>query len=101
MMGGKKQWRKKYEYCKIKVLRSCRNYLLRKKALGSKWVYTQKYDEHGNLQGIKAKLLIFGHHEAEGIDYNETFSALVKMETIRTFLAIAIIKNWNTSDGCA
>ena len=39
-----------------------------KKALRSKWVYTKKYDEKRNLQKLKARLVIFGHHQVEGVD---------------------------------
>ncbi|CAM8972071.1 unnamed protein product [Rhodiola kirilowii] len=65
-----------------------------KKALGSKWVYTEKYDAQGNLQRLKAKLVIFGNHQIEGIDYNETFAPVAKMVTVRTFLVIAAVKKW-------
>lgn len=34
----------------------------RKKALGSKWIYTQKQDEIGKLQRLKARLMIFENH---------------------------------------
>lgn len=65
-----------------------------KKALGSMWVYTEKRDEHGVLQRLKARLVCFGNHQVEGIDYNETFAPVAKMVTVRTFLAIAAIKKW-------
>ncbi|XP_021741189.1 uncharacterized protein LOC110707489 [Chenopodium quinoa] len=60
-----------------------------KKALGSKWVYKEKYDEHGNLQRFKARLVIFGNHQVQGLDYNETFAPVAKMVTVRTFVAVA------------
>lgn len=50
-----------------------------KKALGSKWVYTEKYDENGILQRMKARLVCFGNHQVEGIDYNEKFGSVAKM----------------------
>ncbi|XP_021729831.1 uncharacterized protein LOC110696803 [Chenopodium quinoa] len=65
-----------------------------KKALGSKWVYKEKYDEHKNMQRLKARLVIFGHHQVEGLNYNETFASVAKMVTIRTFLAVAAVKIW-------
>lgn len=53
-----------------------------KKVLGSKWVYTEKYDEHGKLQRLKARLVALGNHQVEGIHYNETFAPVAKMVTI-------------------
>ncbi|XP_021753993.1 uncharacterized protein LOC110719377 [Chenopodium quinoa] len=50
-----------------------------KKALWSKWVYKEKYDEHGNLQRLKARLVVFGNHQVEGLDYNETFASVAKI----------------------
>lgn len=66
-----------------------------KKALGSKWVYTEKRDEEGKLLRLKARLVVFGNHQEEGIDYGETFAPVAKMSTVRTFLSVAAIKNWD------
>uniref|UniRef100_A0A803MPH3 Reverse transcriptase Ty1/copia-type domain-containing protein n=1 Tax=Chenopodium quinoa TaxID=63459 RepID=A0A803MPH3_CHEQI len=66
----------------------------RKTALGSKWVYIEKGDEHGNLQRLKARLAILGNHQVERLDYCETFASVAKMAIVRTFLAIEAVKNW-------
>ncbi|XP_026378738.1 uncharacterized protein LOC113273194 [Papaver somniferum] len=66
-----------------------------KKALGSKWIYTEKYDENGTLVRLKARFVIFGNHQVEGLDYNETFAPVAKMTTVRMFLAVAAAKQWD------
>ncbi|GAA0150971.1 transmembrane signal receptor [Lithospermum erythrorhizon] len=65
-----------------------------KKALGCKWVYKIKYHSDGKIECLKARLEIFGNHQVEGIDYNETFAPVPKMVIVRTFLAIAATRNW-------
>ncbi|XP_026435122.1 uncharacterized protein LOC113332832 [Papaver somniferum] len=66
-----------------------------KKALGSKWIYTEKYDENGTLVRLKERLVIFVNHQVEGLDYNETFAPVAKMTTVRMFLAVAAAKQWD------
>ncbi|CAJ2636929.1 unnamed protein product [Trifolium pratense] len=65
-----------------------------KKAIGCKWVYKIKYHSNGTIERFKAILVILRNNQVEGLDYNETFVAVVKMVTVRTFLAIAAAKRW-------
>ncbi|GAA0153631.1 transmembrane signal receptor [Lithospermum erythrorhizon] len=66
----------------------------RKKALGCKWIYKIKYHSDGTIERLKARLVNFGNHPLEGIDYNETFASVAKMVTVRTFPAVAAARNW-------
>ncbi|GJT70548.1 putative ribonuclease H-like domain-containing protein [Tanacetum coccineum] len=60
-----------------------------KKAIGTKWVYRNKKDERGVVVRNKARLVAQGHRQEEGIDYDEVFAPVARIEAIRTFLAFA------------
>ncbi|GJY38646.1 putative ribonuclease H-like domain-containing protein [Tanacetum coccineum] len=60
-----------------------------KKAIGTKWVYRNKKDERGVVVKNKARLVAQGHRQEEGIDYDEVFALVARIEAIRIFLAFA------------
>nr|GEV64731.1 hypothetical protein [Tanacetum cinerariifolium] len=60
-----------------------------KRAIGTKWVYMNKKDEKGIVIRNKARLVAQGHTQEEGIDYEEVFAPVTRIEAIRLFLAYA------------
>nr|GEZ31908.1 hypothetical protein [Tanacetum cinerariifolium] len=60
-----------------------------KKVIETKWVYMNKKDERGILVRNKARLVAQGHRQEEGIDYDEAFAHVARIEAIRIFLAFA------------
>ncbi|GKB67800.1 putative ribonuclease H-like domain-containing protein [Tanacetum coccineum] len=67
---------------------------LGKRAIGTKWVYRNKKDERGIVIRNKARLVAQGYTQEEGIDYNEDFAIVARIEAIRLFLAYALFKDF-------
>nr|GEZ55496.1 hypothetical protein [Tanacetum cinerariifolium] len=60
-----------------------------KREIGSKWVFRNKKDERGIIIRNKARLVAQGHNQEEGIDYEEVFAPVARIEAIWLFLAYA------------
>ncbi|KAJ9561604.1 LOW QUALITY PROTEIN: hypothetical protein OSB04_006764 [Centaurea solstitialis] len=65
-----------------------------KVAIGTKWVFRNKKDERDVVIRNKARLVAQGYCQEEGIDYEETFAPVARLEAIRIFLAFAAHKGF-------
>jgi hypothetical protein len=63
--------------------------------IGCKWVYKIKRKQDGSLDRYKARLVAKGFKQRYVIDYDDTFSPVVKMATIHIVLSIAVSKGWS------
>jgi len=59
-----------------------------------KWIFKHKFHSDGSLARHKARWVVRGFSQQHGIDYDETFSPVVKPATIRTVLSLAVSRHW-------
>jgi hypothetical protein len=66
-------------------------FLVGKRTLQNKWVYRLK-EEDGGKKRYKARLVVKGFAQKKGIDFDEIFSPVVKMTSIRTILSLVVVE---------
>nr|GEV07423.1 ribonuclease H-like domain-containing protein [Tanacetum cinerariifolium] len=66
-----------------------------RKAIGSKWIWKIKYKSDGEIERYKARLVAKGFNQREGIDFDETFSPIVKIVTVRCLINLAVQNGWS------
>ena len=64
-----------------------------KRPVGCRWTFKIKYDSNGQVEKYKARLVAKGYTQKYGIDYEETFSPVVRSESVRALIAHAAISN--------
>nr|GEW51654.1 retrovirus-related Pol polyprotein from transposon TNT 1-94 [Tanacetum cinerariifolium] len=62
-------------------------------SLSKDWIYKVKLDEYGNVLKNKTRLVSKGYRQEEGIDFEESFAPVARIEAIRIFIAYAASKN--------
>uniref|UniRef100_A0A2N9F1H7 Reverse transcriptase Ty1/copia-type domain-containing protein n=1 Tax=Fagus sylvatica TaxID=28930 RepID=A0A2N9F1H7_FAGSY len=59
--------------------------------IGCKWVFRRKYRTNGSIQTFKARLMVKGFRQREGIDYFDTYALVARITSIRVLIALASI----------
>ena len=68
---------------------------MKKTVVGLKWIFKTKYHADGSVQKHKARLVVKGYSQQQGVYFEETFSLVAPFETVRTLLALAAQLKWS------
>jgi ABC-type uncharacterized transport system substrate-binding protein len=63
-------------------------------AIGLRWVFKQKKDESGAVIKYKARLVAKGYVQQVGVDFEEVFAPVARMESVHLILALAVDEGW-------
>ena len=67
------------------------------KPLGYKWIFKRKMKTNGSIDKYKARLVVKGFRQKEGLDYFDTYSPVTRITSIKMLIAI---QSRNSSNGC-
>lgn len=60
--------------------------------LGGMWVFAKKRDEFNCVVWYKARWVVFGNHQIEGVDFKDTYASVGKVDSLRILIALAVSK---------
>jgi hypothetical protein len=91
-------WRKAMEV-EMKAIEDNRTWVVcdlppKQKAIGLKWVFKVKKDPNGNIVKHKARLVAKGYAQRKGVDFDEVYAPVARIETVRVLLALAAHGGW-------
>jgi Reverse transcriptase (RNA-dependent DNA polymerase) len=66
-----------------------------KNVVGYKWLYSVKYNPEGKVNIFKTRLVAKGYTQIYGVDYEETFAPVAKINTVRTLISYAVNLGWD------
>ena len=65
-----------------------------RQAIENKWIFKKKTDTDGNVTVYKARLVVKGFRQVQGVDYDETFSPAAMLKSVGIMLALAVFFNY-------
>jgi hypothetical protein len=65
-----------------------------RKPIGMKWVFKVKRDEHGAVSKHKACLVVKGYVQRHGIDYDEVFMLVARLDSVRLLIPLTTYEGW-------
>ena len=60
--------------------------------IGTKWIFKNKFNEHGHVTRKKARQVCKGYAQVESVDFEETFAPVERLEAIRMFFSIFMLQ---------
>lgn len=64
------------------------------KTIGVKWIYKTKLNQPGEIEKYKARLVAKGYAQQQGVDYDEVYAPVARIDTVHMIIALAAQRSW-------